>query len=105
MIEFLETHVPADGDELFAVMLGVALRALVVAPVLAHQRWVQPLVCGQPLLDFQMTGGALQLAIAAAADVTTGTVRRPVEFRVGLGQGAGGELSESDRRQETQPER
>ena len=85
MIEFVQAHIPADGDELLAVVLGVAFPALVVAPRLAHQGWVQPLVGGEPLLDFRVTTGALQLALAAAADVATGAVRRPVELRVGFG--------------------
>ena len=90
MIEILEADIPTDGDELLAIVLGVALAALVVAPHLAHphlihQCRVQPLVGGEPLFDLQVTTGALQLAIAAAADVTTGAVRRPVELGVGFG--------------------
>ena len=85
MIEILQADIPADGDELLAVVLGVALAALVVAPRLSHQGRVQPLVHGEPLFDLGVTAGALQLVLAAAADVTAGAVCRPVEFGVGFG--------------------
>src|ERR1019366_2156581 len=40
----------------------------------------------------------------AAADVTTGAVRRPVEFAVRFGECAGRELGESQRRKKAQRE-
>ena len=90
MIELIQAHVPADWDELLAVVLRMALRALVVAPRLAHphlihQSRVEPLVCGQPLFDLRVTTGAFQLAIASAADVTIGAVRRPIELGMRFG--------------------
>src|ERR1035438_9650705 len=109
MIEVIQADIPADRDELLAVMLGRALRALVVAPRLAHphlihQSRVQTLVRREPLLDLRVTTGALQLAIAAAADVTTGAVRRPVELRVRFGECAGRELGPGQRRENAQRE-
>src|ERR1019366_526933 len=104
MIEVIQADIPADRDELLAVMLGMALRALVVAPRLAHphlihQSRVQTLVRREPLLDLRVTTGALQLAIAAAANVTTGAVRGPVELRVRFGECAGRELGQGQRRE------
>jgi hypothetical protein len=46
---------------------------------------MQPLVSGEPLSDLGVTARALELALAAAADVTTGAVGGTVEFGVGLG--------------------
>ena len=85
MVELVEADIPTDGNELLAVVLGVALAALVVAPRRAHKRWMQALVSGEPLFDLGVTAGALQLALAAAADVTTGAVGGTVELSVGLG--------------------
>ena len=65
---------------------------------------MQTLVRREPLFDFQVTTGALQLAIAAAADVTTGAVRRPVELRVRFGECAGRELGQGQRRENAQRE-
>jgi Spy/CpxP family protein refolding chaperone len=65
---------------------------------------VQPPVRGEPLSDLGVTTGALQLALAAAADVTTGAVGGPVEFGMGFGQCAGRELGNSERRKNTQRE-
>jgi hypothetical protein len=45
---------------------------------------MQPLVGGEPLSDLGVTAGALQLVLAAAADVTTSTVGGTVELGVGL---------------------
>ena len=98
VIEFIEADVPADGDELLAIVLGVALGALVVAPRGAHQGGVQPLVGGEPLPDFHVAAGALQLVIAAApADVAAGAMRRTVELGVGFGEVAGRKLGEGQR--------
>jgi hypothetical protein len=104
MIEILEAHIPADGYELLAVMFGMAFPALVVAPHLPHQRWVQPLVGSEPLFDLRVTASTLQLVLAAAADVTTGAVGGPVEFGMGFGQCARRELGNSERRKNTQRE-
>src|ERR1035438_3120945 len=109
MVKVIQADIPADRYKLFAVVLGVALRALVVAPRLAHphlihQSGVQTLVRREPLFDLRVTAGALQLAVAAAADVTTGAVRRPVEFAVRFGECAGRELGESQRRKKAQRE-
>jgi hypothetical protein len=46
---------------------------------------MQPLISGEPLSDLSVTAGALQLALAAAADVTTDAVGGTVELSVGLG--------------------
>ena len=104
MIELVDTDIPADGNEFLAVVLGMALAALVVAPRRAHERRVQPLVGGEPLPDLGVTAGALQLALAAAADVTTGAVGRTVELGVGLRQRTGRELRKSKHRAKTQHE-
>jgi hypothetical protein len=65
---------------------------------------MQPLVSGKPLFDLGVTAGTLQLALAAAADVTTSTVGGSVELGVGLGQRTGRELGESEHREKTQRE-
>ena len=85
MIEFVQAHVPADGDELFAIMLGVALTALVVAPGGAHQRRVEPLFRGKALLDFRVARSALQFMLPAAANVATGAMRRSIELGMDFG--------------------
>ena len=85
MVELVEADIPADGNEVLAVVLGMALAALVVAPRRSHEGRVQPLISGEPLSDLSVTAGALQLALAAAADVTTDAVGGTVELSVGLG--------------------
>ena len=100
VVELVEAYVPADGDELIAVVLGVALGALIVAARGSHEGGVQPLFGGEALADFHVAAGAFQFVIAAAAaDVATGAMCRPVELRVCFREMAGRKLRDSQRRQ------
>src|ERR1039458_7469785 len=83
MIEVIQADIPADRDELLAVMLGMALRALVVAPRLAHphlihQSRVQTLVRREPLLDLRVTDPtpALSTRPRVALRAQPGSARR-----------------------------
>jgi hypothetical protein len=108
VVELIQADVPADRHELGAVMLRVAPGTLVVPPGdachWAHQRRVKSRVRRQPLLDFHVTASAFELALAAAADMATGAVRRAVEFGVSIGKWTGRKLGISNARKKTQAE-
>ena len=92
MIELIEAHVPANGDEILAVMIGVALDALRVRRSLLQQRRMEATIFGNAPADFGVAGEAAKLPFAAPAHVATGAVSGTVECVMRLGQSAGREL-------------
>src|ERR1035438_9593140 len=56
VIEFVERHIPVDGNKVLAVVVGMALDALGVRRSFVHERGVKTAVGGEPLADFGMAG-------------------------------------------------
>jgi hypothetical protein len=98
MIEIVDVRVPADGNELLAVVLGVALAAFVVGMGGGHEGWVKSSFRGEALADFGMTAGAFELALSAAADVAVGAMGGAIEFGMRFGKGARRELRAGEHR-------
>jgi hypothetical protein len=76
VVEILQAYVPSNRHKSYAVVFGVALDALVVVPVCAHQRRVQATIRRQPLPNLDVAGLALEPAVAAREDVTARAVCR-----------------------------
>ena len=92
VIEFVETHIPANRHKVLAVVVGVALDALGVRRSFLKERWVEPAMVGEQLADFGVTGKALELPFSTAADVATGATRGAVERAMRLRKRTGREL-------------
>ena len=92
VIEFVETHIPANRDEVFTVMVGVALGALGVGRSLPKKRRVKSAIVGEPLADFGVAGKTPELPFPTTANVATGAVRGAVERVMRLRKRTGREL-------------
>ena len=84
MVELIQADIPADGDEVLAVVLGMARGALVVGAAGLEQGGVQALVASQAAADFGMAGEALELASAGRGQMATAAMQRVVQSVVGF---------------------
>jgi hypothetical protein len=55
VIEVVEAHVPADGDEVLAIMIRVTLGAMSVRRAFLEQRRMEPAVFRDPLANLGVT--------------------------------------------------
>jgi hypothetical protein len=84
VIEFVERHIPVDGNKVLAVVVGVALDALNVRRSFVHERRVKTAIGGEPRADFGMAGKAPELPFPAVADVATVALRGTLQGAMGL---------------------
>jgi hypothetical protein len=93
VIELREIHIPADGYEVLAVVLGVTARALALSASGFDLSRVKTPPCLEPLPDFGVTIQAPQITVRCLQAMTGGALSGGVERAVSLGQLAGRKLS------------
>ena len=93
VVEFLERRIPVDQREVFAVMFGVALRAVVLVGIVRVQAAARSELRG----DFLMAFLALQERGTFSDRVAAGALRRAAERSVRFGKQPRGNLRLDDR--------
>ena len=92
VIECFGRRVPLDEVEIWAVVLGMAARAVPASAALANQRCVQAALLGQTLGNFHVAFETFQIGFPRADFVTARALGWPAEGSVRSGKRAGGNL-------------
>jgi len=92
VIECFRRGVPLDEVGIWAVVFGMAARAVPAGAALAHQRCVQAALLGETLGNFHVAFETFQIGFPRADFVTARALGWPAEGLMRSGKRAGGNL-------------